>query len=255
MRTFPLLLALILVACGASGGAPSTGSELAIDGSWRLASGRTGAGEVPLVADRPITLTIDGSSVTGTAACNTYGARLVASGGRVRVAELGMTAMGCEADIMASESAYTAALSAVSEIGRDADELVLVGPGVELRFVPLPPSPTADLVDTTWVLETIFVGDVAASVMGKPATLELRTDGTFSGSTGCRTFTGTWVEDGERIADTSMQMDAADCAPDLLSQDSSVVSVVGDGFVPSIEGDLLTVADPGGVGLVYRAGE
>lgn len=32
-----------------------------------------------------------------------------------------------------------------------------------------------------------------------------------------------------------------------------MVSVIGDGFVPSIEGDLLTHTDPGGVGLVDRA--
>ena len=38
-------------------------------------------------------------------------------------------------------------------------------------------------------------------------------------------------------------------------QDTHVVSVIGDGFVPTIDGDLLTLTDPGGVGLVYRAGE
>jgi hypothetical protein len=32
------------------------------------------------------------------------------------------------------------------------------------------------------------------------------------------------------------------------------VSVIGDGFIPTIEGDLLTLMDPGGIGLVYRAG-
>ncbi|HET8778216.1 MAG TPA: META domain-containing protein, partial [Candidatus Limnocylindria bacterium] len=154
-----------------------------------------------------------------------------------------------------SEAAYTAALSAISEIGRDGDELVMVGPDVELRFVALPPPPTAELVDTTWVLETVFIGDVAASVVGERATLELRSDGTFSGSTGCRSFTGTWVEQGEHIADTSMRMEGPDCPADLVSQDSSVVSVVGDGFVPTIDGDLLTLTDPGGAGLVYRAEE
>ena len=255
MRPLPLLLALFLAACGAPGATPSANADLPIEGSWQLVSGQTGAGEVPIVVDRPITLTIEGSSVSGTAACNSYGARLVGVGGRVRMDELGMTAMGCEPDVMASESAYTAALSAVSEIGRDGDELVLVGPGVELRFEALPPPPTAALVDTEWVLETVFVGDVAASVVGERATLELRSDGTFSGSTGCRSFTGTWIEQGERIADTSMQMDGADCPPDLASQDSSVVSVVGDGFVPTIEGDLLTLTDPGGAGLVYRAAD
>ena len=38
-------------------------------------------------------------------------------------------------------------------------------------------------------------------------------------------------------------------------QDEHVVSVIGDGFVPTIEANLLTLTDPGGVGLVYRAGE
>ena len=50
-------------------------------------------------------------------------------------------------------------------------------------------------------------------------------------------------------------MGEIDCPAGLQQQDSHVVSVIGDGFVPSIEGDLLTLMDPGGVGLVYRASE
>ena len=257
MRTLtPLLalaLALVLAGCAADV-APSSSPE-AIEGAWRLTSGRTSAGEIPIVDGRPITLTIESGTIGGTAACNAYGGRLVGIGGRVRVEELGMTAMGCEADLMASETAYPAAMSAISEIGLDGDALVLVGPDVELRFAPLPPPPTAELVGTRWLLESVFVGDVAAAPVGEPATIELRADGTFIGSTGCRTFRGTWVEDGDGIRDTSMTMDGVDCPPDLVAQDSSVVSVVGDGFVPSIHDDLLTLTDPGGAGLVYRAGE
>jgi hypothetical protein len=52
-----------------------------------------------------------------------------------------------------------------------------------------------------------------------------------------------------------MRMDGADCVPELVAQDSSVVGVVGDGFVPTVNDDLLTLTDPGGAGLVYRAGE
>lgn len=255
MRPLPLLLVLLLAACGSGGTPPPSNAEASVEGSWQLTTGRAATGEVPIIDDRPITLTVEGSSIRGTAACNTYGGRLVGSGGRVHIEELGMTAMGCEPDVMASESAYTAALGAVSQIGRDGDALVLIGPDVELRFTVLPSPPTADLVDTQWVLETVFVGDVAASAIGDPAHLTLHSDGTFSGSTGCRSFTGAWVEDGERIRDTSMRMDGTDCPADLVAQDSSVVSVVGDGFVPSIEGDLLTLTDPGGAGLVYRAGE
>jgi heat shock protein HslJ len=255
MRTLTPLLALVLALAGcAAAVAPSSSAE-AIEGAWELTSGRTSAGEIPIVDDWPITLTIEGGTIGGTAACNSYGGRLVGVGGRVRVEELGMTAMGCEADVMASESAYTAALDAVSEIGMDGDALVLVGPDVELRFAELPPPPTAELLGTRWVLETVFVGDVAVAPVGEPATLELRADGTFSGSTGCRTFTGTWVEEGDGIRDTSLRMDGADCVPELVAQDSSVVGVVGDGFVPTVNDDLLTLTDPGGAGLVYRAGE
>ncbi len=50
-------------------------------------------------------------------------------------------------------------------------------------------------------------------------------------------------------------MDEVNCASELQEQDSHVVSVVGDGFVPSIEGDLLTLTDPGSIGLVYRAAD
>lgn len=255
MRSLPLLLLLLFLAGCAGSAAPSPSSDVAIDGSWQLISGRTAAGEVPIIPGWPVTLTIEGTAVAGTAACNSYAGRLVGASGRLSFDELGMTAMGCEPDVMASESAYAAALERIDEIGRDGEELVLSGPDAELRFTRLAPPPTADLVDTQWVLETVFVGDVAAAPVGEPASLEIRSDGTFTGSTGCRTFSGTWVEEGELIRGTSMGMDASDCPDDVVAQDSSVVSVVGDGFVPSIEGDLLTLTDPGGAGLVYRAGE
>jgi hypothetical protein len=50
-------------------------------------------------------------------------------------------------------------------------------------------------------------------------------------------------------------MDETECPADLIDQDSHVVSVIGDGFIPSVEGELLTLMDPGGIGLVYRAEE
>ena len=143
----------------------------------------------------------------------------------------------------------------VTAIRSDGEQLVLEGPGIELRFDALPEPPTADLVDTIWILDTLFVGDVATAPMGEPATLELRSDGTFSGSTGCRPFDGQWTEAGEQLMATTFAMGDVACPAELAGQDSHVVSVIGDGFVPSIEGELLTLLEPGGVGIVYRASE
>lgn len=257
-RRFSLLAAaLMLAACGSVGSPSPDTSEDPFDpqGSWELTSGSIDGAEIRVVDDHPITLTIEGAEVGGTAACNSYGGRLTVTDGRLEIRDLGMTAMGCEEPVMAAEAAYTAALAAVSSMGGDGGELVLGGPNVELRFSALAPPPTAEVVDTRWVLETLFVGDVASAVLGEPATLELRSDGTFSGSTGCRSFSGDWHEQGEQIVAPSWGMDGSECPADLTQQDGHVVSVIGDGFVLSVVGDLLTLTDPGGVGLVYRAEE
>jgi heat shock protein HslJ len=252
-----LAVVLILAACGSMGTPPTSPSGDPFDpqGSWELTSGEVDGAEIPIVDDHPITVTIEGSEIGGTAACNSYGGRLTVTDGRVEIRDLGMTAMGCEEPVMAAEAAYTAALTAVESIGGEGGELVLSGPNVELRFSALAPPPTAEVVDTVWVLETLFVGDVASSSLGERATLELRSDGTFIGSTGCRSFSGEWLEQGEQIIAPSFAMDGTECPADLTQQDGHVVSVIGDGFVPSVVGDLLTLTDPGGVGLVYRAEE
>jgi heat shock protein HslJ len=252
----PLVLASTLAGCGESGAAPTpTDARFDSAGSWQLVEANVAGPEVPILDDHPITLTIEGSEISGTAACNSYGGRLTVRDDRLEVEDLGMTAMACEEPAVSAEAAYVSALLAATSIERDGAQLVLRGPEMVLRFDALPEPPTSELVDTAWVLETIFVGDVASSTVGAPATLELRSDGTFTGSTGCRTFSGEWVEEGNQIVAPAWGLDGAECPPELRQQDEHVVSVIGDGFVPTIEADLLTLRDPAGVGLVYREGE
>lgn len=256
MRRSLLLLCLMLAACGTPAASPSSGGSVDPQGSWQLASGGTDAGPVPIVDDHPITLTVEGSTIGGSAACNGYGGKLEPTAGGIRIIDLAWTAMACMPDeVMAAEAAYTRALAAVTAIRLDGQQLVLEGVGIELRFDPLPDPPTAALVDTTWTLDTLFVDDVTTAPMGEPATLELRSDGSFTGSTGCRPFDGQWVEAGEQLMATTFAMGDVACPAELAGQDSHVVSVIGDGFVPSIEGERLTLLDPGGVGLVYRPSE
>lgn len=230
-------------------------SDDGIEGSWRLVDGTSDGVPIPLVDDAPITMTIAGTQISGRASCNGYGARVEFRDGRAVIGGIGATDVLCPEPQMAAEAAYMGALPRVTQSAREGETLVLRGPGMEMRFVLLPAPPTAELVDVTWVLESLFVGNAAAPPEGEPATLTLRSDGTFDGSTGCRLFTGNWIESGEQILAPSWGMDGSECPPALSAQDSHVVSVIGDGFVPSIEGDLLTLIDPGRVGLVYRASE
>ena len=255
MRLMAIVMVLLAAGCGAQGGSPTPEPLGDPTGTWQLVAGTSNGAALIVPPDHPITLILEPSSMGGTSACNSYGAAFTLVAGGIRMGLIDQTLRGCEDAIQDAETAYLSALRLVTGIRTDRDQLVLEGPGTELRFDALPEPPTADLVGTTWTLDTLFVGDVASAPMGEPATLELREDGTFTGSTGCRTFNGTWIEQGNQILATAMDMGELECAAGLADQDGHVGSVIGDGFVPSIEEGLLTLIDPGGVGLVYRASE
>ncbi len=252
-----LALTVLLAACGGDQAGPSDPgpSSGPVVGDWVLTGGSIDGADAPVFPDHRITMTINGRTVGGSAACNSYGGEIAMGADGLRLDNLMQTEMACEEPAMTAEATYMAALGRIREIFRDGEELVARGEGVELRFAVLPPPPTAELVGTSWVLDTVLVGDVAGSPMGEPATLLLNQDGTFSGSTGCRAYSGEWMEQGDQIVAPSWGLDEETCPAELSSQDDHVVSVIGDGFIPTIEGNLLTLMDPGGVGLVYRAGE
>ena len=251
-----LALMLVLAACGTDQAPDDPGAPGGpVVGDWVLTGGSIDGIDASVLEDHRITMVITGSRIGGTAACNSYGGDLVMRADGLHVDNLSQTAMGCEEPAMSAEAAYLAALGRVREIGRDGGELVARGIGIELRFAALLPPPTAALVGTRWVLDTVLVGDVAASPIGEPATLELNQDGTFAGSTGCRTFSGEWIEQEDQIVAPSWGLDESMCPAEVSAQDEHVVSVIGDGFIPTVDGELLTLMDPGGVGLVYRAGK
>jgi heat shock protein HslJ len=256
-----VLVAALLAGCAAPGAprtpegtvmpdrsdTPAGGVDL--EGAWQLTAGT----DVPIVEDHPITVSFSGTEFTGVSACNQYGGRVSIDGDSLSIDEIAGTDVGCEPPVLAAERAYLAAFRHVTVASLKGEELVLSGPGIELRFSRLAEPPTAELVDRTWILETLVVGDIASAPLGEPATLKLASDGTFTGSTGCRMFRGTWLERGNQIIAPTLAMDEVSCPDELQQQDDHVVSVIGDGFVPTIEGDLLTLTDPGSIGLVYRA--
>lgn len=131
-RVYPLIaVALIVAGCAAT---PQTTPD--VDGNWRLVSGEVSGQSLPLVDGRSITLQIEGTNVSGNSACNQYGGQAIVDGSAIEFGDLISTLMGCEADVMEAESAYTDALRRVDTVARDGADLVLSGPDTELRFTP-----------------------------------------------------------------------------------------------------------------------
>jgi heat shock protein HslJ len=268
-------VAVLLAACGDATGptAPVVedgGAAADPTGAWVLVGAEPPI-EVP--ADARVTLEVvaegDAWQVGGTAACNSYFGTVTTDGTAWRGDGFGSTDMACDEPRMAAESAYLAALMSVDQWQRpSADELVLTGPDVTLRFAGLPPVPTAELTASTWILDGLVTGvgadaAVSSTVAGADeATLRLDPDGSMEASTGCRTFSGAWVETGDEILLTTFgQRDdspnvAADgtleCDEAVVAQEDHVLSVLGDGFRAEVDGQQLTLTSRDGLGLTYR---
>ncbi len=86
--------------------------------------------------------------------------------------------MGCAEEVAASEAAYLAALGRLETATLESDVLILAGGGVELRFRRLPPAPTGQLIDMTWILESLTTATTATPSQGDEASLRLDSNGT-----------------------------------------------------------------------------
>lgn len=255
MRTGPVLAVLLLtVSACAEPGSPGAEPADVTSASWELQAGSIDGEQVPMVDGYPITLAFAEDSLGGTAACNGYSGRyLMGREGSFTVEGLGQTEMACTPEeTMVAERRYLDALARITWWTVEDGSLVLAGEGAELSYVELPPVPTADLIGTVWVLESLLQDDTAASVGGERATLELLSDGSLIGSTGCRTLTGSYMVRGAEVRVQELAA-GGECPRELADQDSRVLSVIGDRFRVQIEGDAMTLTSAGDEGLVYRA--
>jgi heat shock protein HslJ len=160
--------------------------------------------------------------------------------------------MGCSpVEIMDLEVIYLDALARVSDFELE-DALVLTGEGVRFEFRRLPPIPIADITDEVWVLEDLIRGDEVSKVRGERATLELFSDGSVLGSTGCRSLNGRYEVERAQVLFTEFSA-VGDCEPDLETQDGHAVTVLGDGFRAVVDDRTLTITSAGNLGLIYRA--
>ena len=245
------VLAILLAACTAGVSPSPSAQPLDLQGAWLLVSGDGPNGAVPMVNGSRITMVVDGNQVSGQSACNHYGGMVAIAGDQVRFDGMAVTEMACAEPIMASEAAFWEAFAGVTAAVRDEDELTLGGPDVELHFELQPPVPVADLVDTQWLLDSLFSGDAVQSVDGQP-TLTLSSDGSLAATTGCRELTGRYVVVGD-VVDTPELAADGDCGPALAAQNDHVLSVIEGGFTVRVDGQQLTLTGDGGLGLIYRA--
>ena len=132
MRRIILLTAIFAITACSS----ATADEIEITGNWQLVSGSVDGQAIPLIDGSPVTLNVTGTEIGGTSACNSYGGQFVLDGSSISIGDLFTTMMMCTPEVMDVEIPYTAALAEVDTVAVDGDQLVLTGPGIEMRVAP-----------------------------------------------------------------------------------------------------------------------
>jgi heat shock protein HslJ len=260
--TAAILLVLLLAGCArfAPGGGGSQAPSQAprapdVIGSWVMQRGTHAGAAITVPDDYRVTITFSADDEVGGQACNHYGGTYdLRDDGAISLSAMSMTEMACAEPMMTVEAAYHAALANVTGVERSGDRLTLRGDGVELVFELLPEVPDAALQNTFWLLESLISGDAVASVQGEP-TLKLGSDGSLSGSTGCRDFSGTYTIVGDTVAVTQLSTTDQACGGAFEAQDRHVIEVIEGGFMVAVTGDRLTLSLVDGTGLDYRAVE
>jgi heat shock protein HslJ len=247
-RRFLALLVLV-AACGAVT-EPSTQPDPGPAGDWKIIEGDvTGVG-IPRGNFR-ITLLLADGTAGGVAACNSYGGSFTADDGFIRFGLMNQTDVACAEPGMSAEQIFLRGLSAVDSYTVANDRLTLTGSDVTLVFATIPPIDTAPLFNQRWALESLLLADAVSSVQGDGFLL-LTEEGTMSGSTGCRSLHGVFIVAADEIVLTEFGADG-NCPPDLEQQDSHLITVLEGGFTALVEEDRLTLMDPEGSGLQFRA--
>lgn len=250
MKTLALLtlMASLTSACLGSDFADS------VQGSWQMTSGSVDGEQIPVIDSHPITIDFEDDRVGGTASCNGYGGTFSLSGANIDIRDLAMTEMACSPEeTMRAEAMFADAITRVDAVTLDGT-LTLSGDDVELVFEAIEPVPEVELTGVTWMLEGLVQGDaVSTPVADTRASIELSPDGSVTGDTGCRPFSGHYVISGSEVLIDELAADGHQCEPELADQDGLFLSVIGDGFRVEIDGDRLTMWSRGNEGLVFLA--
>ena len=225
-----------------------------LNGDWQVTSGNVNGVPVELIDDAPITLTVEGTTLSGVAACNEYELTASFDDRSVDILTGYANDMGClVTGITELEQLYLESLGPSATYVVDDTTLTWESPSATWVFTRVPPTPAAPLVGKTWVLNGVVYEFGAFTVPGiEAAHIVFAEDGTFRGSTGCREFTGTWALTGDTVATDHVTVEG-ECTGDLADVDEVVVEVLDEGFAGSIDGDHLGAHPRDNLGLDYFA--
>jgi heat shock protein HslJ len=249
----------LLPGCGSSaptGGAAGTDPAALTGATWRLNDTSLGALVASPPADIAVTIEFADGQASGNSGCNAYGGGYTAkSDGSIDFEQFRVTLMACPDPQASVESAYLAALAKVTTFSVG-DTLSLTGGGVSMSYSKeASPSPPP-LIGTAWTLSAMSSGGTTSSTTtsANPITMTLASDATVSGSAGCNAYHGGYTTQGDSLTFEPLATTRKLCEPDVMSQEQSFLTAMGNVATFAVDGSQLTMSDSSGAALLTFVG-
>jgi heat shock protein HslJ len=213
-----------------------------------------------LVPDTEIRVSFQEDEVSAYAGCNHIGGPYRLDGNRMRLSSLGITSIGCRADLHEQDGWLTALLMGSPLLALDDDDarLTMTGDDVQLTLLDRElASPDRPLVGTNWIGNGMGDGMAISFGPGSAAvTVEFADDGGLMVFTGCVGGEGSFTATASTITFENLAYAEEVCSPPNLAPLSSFVMSVLDGSEVSyeIEEANLEIRRGNSV-LLFREGE
>lgn len=251
--------AALLLGCGTDDGTSSAGTATAppieevpaavgdLTGtSWVLESFIVAGQQVPVAAEATATFDADGM-FAGSTGCNRITGTWEQDGDSVSIDVGATTQVACTDQAVAEqEEVILAVLPEVMSAQQVDDTLSLLdADGAALLTYA---AGLADLADTSWTAIGVNnqTGAVESTELTSTATADFAADGTVSGFTGCREFTGSWQTDGDTITLTDVTAEGDECTGDEATLEERYLAALEASSTFAIEGGSLNLRDSDG---------
>lgn len=266
LRLATVLLAAILFASAASatgcaggssdGSGGSAGAREELRGRTFLSTSVTEDGRPrELAAGTRVSLRfVEDGRLLADAGCNTMAGQVQTRGGRLSVADLSMTDMGCDAPRHRQDEWLAGFLNAGPAWRLDGANLVLASGPTELVLTDREVAePDVAIEGTKWVVDTIVDGQVASSTPAGGIASVLLERGTAAVSTGCNEGSAPYQLAGTKIGFGDVVITKKACEPDLAQLEQAVLAVLQGEVEFAVDADRLRLDHPSGKGLQLRA--
>lgn len=198
-------------------------------------------------------LTLDFSEpgrVTANAGCNTMSAVAKLNGTSLSFEDIASTEIGCTEPLQRNDQLVQRLLATPLEVSIDGDSLTITGASASATMRTNDPNGSAtddsSIEGSSWVIDTLISGDVAASVPADITDASLLLDGGRLSMQLCNAVSATYRLDADVLHVSDISSTKKLCAADVNDFESDVLSVLRDSPSVSLEDGRLVLASGDG---------